>query len=771
MDANAKLGPEFIAEDPYNQLANGNFLAGLVSRHSLCVVNGLTEKRKGSITRQKNTVLGVQKSIIDFVIASSDLIEHIIEIHIDEERVNVLTKNLKTKTGIEYIESDHNVINTKLKLSWSPDECKVIEVFKYADKEAQERFRKETTETNHLSSIINMKKPIDIVTNEFLKRLKGFIHKCFKKVKIIDQPNKELEELYNKRRILRNRHDEASKIELDEVDLELSSKYSDSMYTKILSEVQGLEDAEDGGFNAGKLWKLKKKLSPKTNEPPSAMENSHGKLITNKEDILEEAVNHYKTVFKQRVIAPGLEQLQSDREKLCEERLKLAAQNKSQPWSIMDVTNVVKSLKQGKAKDPYDMPNEIFKPGVAGDDLILAVTNLMNRIKYELTFPSPMNKCNVTNLYKKKGSKQSYNSYRGIFRTPVLRNILDKLMYSDEYENIDKNLTHCNVGSRKRRNIRDNLFVINAISNSCKQNPNEPTDLNVYDVFKCFDSLWLSECINDLYDTGLTNDKLVLIHNSNLIANIAIKTSSGTTDRFDIRKIAMQGTVWAGLMCTVSMDKLCKLILQDEQVLYKYRGKVSVPPLEMVDDIISPVNCGSTASALNATVNAFIETKRLKLSAAKCAKIHLGNRMSKNLCPKQNIHKEDMKNSQKEKYLGDFITDKGNSKETIIERKTRGDAILSEMGAILRDIPLGNKRIQTGLILRQAWFINSCFFNSEVWCGFNDKDLSDLEVIDHKILKLATGGQAKIPTEMLYLECAQIPIKNVLSVKKIVIIA
>ena len=49
----------------------------------------------------------------------------------------------------------------------------------------------------------------------------------------------------------------------------------------------------------------------------------------------------------------------------------------------------------------------------------------------------------------------------------------------------------------------------------------------------------------------------------------------------------------------------------------------------------------------------------------------------------------------------------------------------------------------------------------------NDKDLSDLEVIDHKILKLATGGQAKIPTEMLFLECAQIPIENVLSVRRL----
>ena len=97
----------------------------------------------------------------------------------------------------------------------------------------------------------------------------------------------------------------------------------------------------------------------------------------------------------------------------------------------------------------------------------------------------------------------------------MLRNILDKLMYDDEYENIDANLTNCNVGSRKRRNIRDNLFVINAITNASKQNPKEAIDINVYDVIKCFDSLWLSECINDLYDAGLQNDKLVLLYKSN----------------------------------------------------------------------------------------------------------------------------------------------------------------------------------------------------------------------------------------------------------------
>ena len=64
----------------------------------------------------------------------------------------------------------------------------------------------------------------------------------------------------------------------------------------------------------------------------------------------------------------------------------------------------------------------------------------------------------------------------------------------------------------------------------------------MYDVIKCFDSLWLSECINDLYESGLKNDKLVILYESNQSANIAVKTSSGETDRFIIKKTVMQGT-------------------------------------------------------------------------------------------------------------------------------------------------------------------------------------------------------------------------------------
>ena len=67
-------------------------------------------------------------------------------------------------------------------------------------------------------------------------------------------------------------------------------------------------------------------------------------------------------------------------------------------------------------------------------------------------------------------------------------------------------------------------------------------------------------------------------------------------------------------MCTATMDKLCKLVYNDEQLQYQYRGKVGVPPLEMVDDIVTASTCGSTAVALNQTVNTFVDLKKLKLS-------------------------------------------------------------------------------------------------------------------------------------------------------------
>ena len=131
----------------------------------------------------------------------------------------------------------------------------------------------------------------------------------------------------------------------------------------------------------------------------------------------------------------------------------------------------------------------------------------MNRIKEEQVYPEMMQYCNISSLYKGRGSRNAFNSYRGIFRITVFRNILDRLIYEDEYDTIERGLTDSNIGSRKKRNIRDNIFVLGAISNAVVKGDADTIDVCTYDVEKCVDALWLEEAVTDLSDTGLNNDK------------------------------------------------------------------------------------------------------------------------------------------------------------------------------------------------------------------------------------------------------------------------
>ena len=136
-DLNSKLGPEFIKNDPHSKTENGKILSGIMERNALIVVNGL-EVCKGLITRERSTVNNIERSIIDFVIVSKDIVEDIVEMLIDDERKHVLTKLVKTKKGVVKKESDHNTIITKLNIRWKPNtKSKKREIYNLKNKECQ----------------------------------------------------------------------------------------------------------------------------------------------------------------------------------------------------------------------------------------------------------------------------------------------------------------------------------------------------------------------------------------------------------------------------------------------------------------------------------------------------------------------------------------------------------------------------------------------------------------------------------------------------------
>ena len=703
MDSNSKLGENFITNDPHRQTCNGKLLGDIIHRHGLVVANGLNAVCVGKITRRRVTVKATEESIIDHVLISTDLVEELESVLIDENGQHALTKIVKTKEGIKTKQSDHNSIVTKFNIGWNKkSKAERFEIYNLKNSEDQIKFKCLTNKNNELSDIFENVNDLDVATDMFMKKLNENIKACFSKIRITEKHNKELEELFTERKMLRNKNDEVSIMKLKIVEDKLAKLCAESNYSKIMEEIADLE-CEEGGINVGKLWKLKKKLSPTCRDPPTAMLDKEGNLVTSPRQIESLAVEAFKERLENRTINEELKELKSNKDKLCKLRLKLASKNITPDWTIKDLEKVLKFMKNNKSRDPHGYINELCKDKSAGADLKNAVLKLMNRIKTEQKYPEALQIANISAIYKNKGAKNEFESYRGIFRVPILRTILDRLIYNDAYDDIEEALSDSNVGARKGRNVRDNILVLNAITNSIVNGKEEPIDIQVFDIEKCFDTLWVEECINDLFESGFKNDKLPLLFMENQNAMIAVKTSSGISNRISIHNIIMQGTVWGSLCCTVSMDKLGQLVYGNDDLTYKYKGKVDIPSLGMVDDVLAVKKCGNEALKINAVVNAFVETKKLKLSKNKCHQIHVSKKTNnENVCIKLKIHNDEMQESSQQKYLGDVVDTSGKIRSTIEERKRKGYGIVAEILAIVNDIPLGKYKMEIGLKLRKA---------------------------------------------------------------------
>ena len=72
---------------------------------------------------------------------------------------------------------------------------------------------------------------------------------------------------------------------------------------------------------------------------------------------------------------------------------------------------------------------------------------------------------NISSFYKLKGDRSDLDNDRGVFNVVKVRSILDKLIYNDTYDVINQSMSGSNIGARKNKNIRDHLFVINAVIN------------------------------------------------------------------------------------------------------------------------------------------------------------------------------------------------------------------------------------------------------------------------------------------------------------------
>ena len=556
------------------------------------------------------------------------------------------------------------------------------------------------------------------------------------------------------------------KLKLEEIDSFLI-KHSASRNADAIKMHFSEMESMDGKFCQLNLWKLKSKVCPKSCDPPMGKKNEDGMLITAPNLLKDLYLQTYKERLKHREIKEELKDVFFLKQELWSTRMEELKGRKTSNWNL-------KRLKNNKTADPNDMINELFKEGCAGPDLQEALLLLFNGIKDNFIIPRYMLLENITTIYKNKGSRFDMNNDRGIFILTVLKKVLDKLIYFDKVKDIDNKMSDSNIGARRDRSIKNHLFIIYGVINSVIKGKGECVDLQIYDLEKAFDALWLEECLNDLFDTlsdEQRDDKIALLFESNSENLVAVKTAVGLTERINMPRIVQQGGTWGPVLCSNSVDTIGKKCRDRGEFCYLYKNTVRVLPLAMVDDINAISKCGIESVALNTFINTQIEMKKLRFHVpdkngkSKCHKMHIG--ADHGTCPALKVHNTIMESVKEDTYLGDLISSDGKNTKNIDKRISKGIGIITQILHLLESVSLGNHYMEIAMLFREAIFINGILTNSEIWYGFNTKEIQEFEELDRILLRKVLQVPLSTPKESFYLELGILPIGVIVKARRI----
>ena len=300
-----------------------------------------------------------------------------------------------------------------------------------------------------------------------------------------------------------------------------------------------------GTIDKQSFWKLKTILAPRNREIPHSILDRHDSLLTDSITIENEYRTEFQYRLRKREIRSDLKWYKSFQNRLCQHRIKACRSSISPNFSLDEVKQVVGELKLGRSADPTGMVREIFQK--CGDSLLYSLFEMANTIKTSKNLLSDSNKIWIRTLKQKKGTFRKLDHYRGIFLVPILGIIFEKLLKKKISDTLQQNISKFQNGGMKGKGVVDNLFILRDIINPANY-LGKKLWLTFYDTEKCFDSLWLEDCINSFWDLDAEDDILCLIHLKNMKATVTIKTPLGDTNPLFLSNFVKQGTVFGPVL-------------------------------------------------------------------------------------------------------------------------------------------------------------------------------------------------------------------------------
>ena len=462
----------------------------------------------------------------------------------------------------------------------------------------------------------------------------------------------------------------------------------------------------DGKINSGGFWELKKRIERKKKEEVHAVLNEKGELVTTHEEIRERYEEYYQnllTTTNKRIDDMAEDENVKRVNEMFGKIMERGKKQEKQNITNDDIKEALSKLKKKKCKDSEGWNNEIMLEG--GEEMISSLRKMTDQILTAESIPTQWQLMYILSIFK-KGMRTDLSNQRGLFLTNVVSKLFEKVV-EGKIGNVKFDVFQC--GGTKGRATIDNWIVTMAVVDEGKR-----LKKNVYiffaDLVKCFDRLWLKDCLVDLHEAGAREKEIRVIYKLNETSKFKVITPAGITKEIVVEEVVKQGTVFGPKLCCATTGK----VNEGNEMTTVIYPTVKVKALTFVDDI----EALGSKEAVEETIKRCIEMEKTKL-------MEFSTEKSKWMCIKQGnnavteinmeVKQGKIGRTENYKYLGNYINEKGNMDTQLTYMEKIARDVIREGNCLCAKEKLGQAEFIAKRFIYEKVATMAVFHNVEAW--------------------------------------------------------
>ncbi len=546
-DYNAQLGGQNHPLSYHQQNnRNGAFLESVMTQFNLIATNTRFQKRRGKLWT------------INYGNGSKGQIDYIL---VNRKWLNSVM-NSEAYSSFESINSDHRIVTARIRLS----------VCTNKPKKRTNMLRWETLNSD------------DTVHSEFSVAVKNRYQELCSEVNLGEPPTntqcysnmvqackEAAEETIPKRQVVRTRLPwEDDDDEISDCRVRVGQLSSKKRATKKPEDIALFKEAVSD-LEALYLQKQAEYVEVKTAEIESAHEQHKSKLVwkivnevtkRKKKDSgrlnassPKERIALWKNHFSSLLGTAPLPS-ESPIESIVHHELNIDCNN----FTLAELDDCLKSMKNGKAAGLDDIPTEVWKSRILDAELLDFCNRTLNGDKPEFWSTSGIVPV------PKKGDLSNPTNYRGISLTPIAAKIYNKMILNRIRPYIDPMLRPNQNGFRKGRGTISQILTIRRIIEGVKAK-NLKAILTFIDFKKAFDSVDRSKLMEILSAYGIPEKivRAISIMYTDTMAKVL--SPDGETDFFEILAGVLQGDTLAPFLFVIVIDYVLRIAVEGHEHL------------------------------------------------------------------------------------------------------------------------------------------------------------------------------------------------------------